>query len=151
MERFSDLELRGDRLSAVILTEGRASESLRELFIAGSATWPTEGIKIRPAHLEERGAVDAFPQRNPETNEITVSCKASSELIQAINSGRDKMSVEFFPLKQRQTKSGVIEISKALITAAATVQNPAYSQTSAKLREHYRNIWNQFIWGMQCL
>ena len=149
MERFSDLELRGDRLSAVILTEGRASESLRELFIAGSATWPTEGIKIRPAHLEERGAVDAFPQRTG--NEITVSCRASSELIEAINSGRNKMSVEFFPLKQRTTKSGVIEISKALITAAATVQNPAYTQTSAQLREHYQSIWNQFIWGMQCL
>lgn len=149
MERISDLELRGDRLSAVILTEGRASESLRELFLNGSATWPTEGIKIRPAHLEEVGAVDAFPQRTGD--QITVSCRASDELIKAINGGRNKMSIEFFPLKETRTGSGIREISKALITGAACVRRPAYRQTSAELRDHYRNVWEQFLWGMQCL
>ena len=129
-----ELEIReSGRLHGLLLTEGRASTDRRELFTPGAVEWPHTGIMIRPNHLQDAGAVVAYPYRDGA--EIRVNITPSEELRESVESGAKYMSVEFRALEEETTDSGIREVTRALLMGAATVANPSYRQTSAELRE----------------
>lgn len=133
------VELReSGRLHGVLLTEGRASSDRPnadrpELFVMGSVEWPSTGVRIRKKHLVDAGSVLAYPYR--EGAEIRVNVNPSTELREAVESGKRYMSVEFRALEEKTTDSGVREILRALLIGAAVVRTPSYRQTSAEIRE----------------
>ena len=98
----------GPVLHGVILQEGRAGRRRRELFAPGSVAWPPEGIAIRTAHLGPTEAT-AIPTREP-TGEIRISAPATPAIVAAVKAGRNRMSVEFAPLRETRTESGIREI-----------------------------------------
>ena len=129
-------------LHGVILTEGRAGRRRRELFAPGAVTWPPEGIAIRTAHLGP-SEVTAIPTREP-TGEIRIAVPATPAIVEAVKSGRNRMSVEFAPLRETRTESGIREILRAYCDGAALTDSPEYQQTAAELRDaaHPRRWWN---------
>ena len=112
------LELReaGERLTGVILQEGRIASERLELFIPGALVWPDEGIALRTEHrgLEVGRAI---PSRLPN-GEIRISVKASPEIREAFGSKRF-LSVEFTSLDETRNASGVREIDRAYVDGAA--------------------------------
>ena len=130
---ITDLELReSGRLHGLLLTEGRASSDRKELFLAGSVTWPATGIRIRPRHLVDQGSVLAYPYRDGA--EIRVNVQPTTELREAVQSGAKSMSVEFRAVEESVTPSGIREIVSALLVGAAVVRTPSYQQTAAEIR-----------------
>lgn len=142
---YGEIELREGTgtLSATILTEGRAANSLRELFLLGACTWPTDGVLLRAAHLRDEGSQIVFPTRH--NNEIHVNCTPTPEIRAAVENGARFMSVEFHALAETRTESGIREIARAMIVGAATVRNPVYKSTRAELRER-REIDRYLLW-----
>ena len=131
----------GPVLHGVILQEGRAGRQRRELFAPGSVSWPSEGIAIRTAHLGPTEAT-AIPTREP-TGEIRISAPATPAIVAAVKAGRNRMSVEFAPLRETRTESGIREIERAFVDGAALTDRPEYQQTAAELRELApRKWWN---------
>ena len=123
-------ELRG-----VILQEGRAASGGRaEVFAPGAVTWPAEGIAIRAQH---RGDFETrtLPTRD-KRGRIRIRAKATDGIREAIRAGKRYMSVEFRALDERVTKGGVREILRALVEAAALVDDPEYDSTSAEVRNN---------------
>ena len=128
----------GPVLHGVLLTEGRAASGRRlELFAPGAAVWPAEGVEIRTVHLGPTEAV-AVPVRHGA--EIRVAVPATPALVSAVRAGRNQMSVEFFPLMETRTASGVREVEHALITGATVTDRAEYTQTRAELRDRRRKV-----------
>lgn len=148
MDRIVDIEIRGnDILKGTLITEGRASVNLKELFVPGAVEWPATGILVRAAHLQEAGSIRAHPARIG--HEIQVECKASPEIVEAVNNGRNRMSVEFRSLDESTTPgSGIREISRALLVGGACTDRPCYSQTKAELRGQDRLLNDYLYWGL---
>ena len=135
----------GEQLYATLITEGRAASGGRaELFTPGSAEWPTKGVGILTMH---RGTVEAraIPDRQPD-GRITVVTPATPAIREAVQGGRDRMSVEFHALEERTTKGGVREVLKGFIMRAALVDNPEYDTTAAEVREADREHWRRLPW-----
>ena len=137
------LELReaGERLQGVILQEGRIASERLELFSPGALVWPDEGIALR---LEHRGLEvgRAIPARLPN-GEIRISVKASPEIRAAYGSKRF-LSVEFTSLDETRNASGVREIARAYVDAAAMTAAPEYLQARAELRSRAKRakaVW----------
>ena len=128
------------RLHGVILTEGRASADRKELFVNGSVQWKNTGILVRAAHMDDRGAVTAFPFRNESKIEVNIA--PSPEIRAAVEDGARYMSIEFRALEETETGSGIREITSALLVGAAVVKNPSYVQTSAEIR-HRADVLNK--------
>ena len=140
-----DVELRdsasGPILHGLILTEGRAGRRRAELFVPGSVQWPAEGISIRTAHLAPM-EVRAVPVRG-ENGAISIAVPATPAIVSAVKAGRNRMSVEFAAIRENRTESGVREIERAWVDAAALSDDPEYGQTSAELRDRRpRHWWN---------
>ena len=147
MNKIVDIELRkgGRMLHGVILTEGRVSQDRKEIFVPGAAEWPSTGIRVRPGHLSETGAVTGFPKRMG--SEIVLTVPASKEIRSAVESGCRHMSVEFQSIEENTTPSGVREILRGMILGAAVVGNPSYQQTAAELRSG--SSLSEFVnWGL---
>jgi len=142
------VELResGGEFRGVILQEGRASSDRRELFTPGATAWPASGIRILAGH---RGAVlaTAVPERGAG-GEITVTAPATPQLREAVRS-RPHMSVEFHAIRESRTASGIREVERAFVDAAALVASPSYPQTSAEVRSggHRKAIWGGLLTG----
>lgn len=131
----------GGEFVGIVLVEGRASRDRRELFVPGAARWSSDGIAILDRH---RGAelARAVPTRLADGS-IEVRTPATKELRNAVNSGNRHMSIEFFPLAERRTASGIRELTRAFIDGAALVKSPSYEQTRAELRSrsHKVEVW----------
>ena len=100
----------------------------------------SRGISIRAAH---RGAeeVRAVPVREPN-GEIRISAVATPTIVEAVRTGRDRMSVEFYALQEHRTAGGVREVLRALVEAAALTDDPEYQQTAAEVRNRRgRRVW----------
>lgn len=140
------IELRSSgTLHGRILEEGRASESLSELFLVGAVDWGSAGIPLRVDHKEDRGAETVFPYRRAAS--IFVNCaQPSVELRDAVQSGKRYMSVEFISIKERRTRSGIREIAKAMLVGVSLVKAPAYVQTFAEMRSARRKIKRYALW-----
>ena len=130
------------RLHGVLIAEGRAATGGRaEVFAPGSVVWPDEGVQIKIGHGGPAVAM-AHPARHP-SGEIRISAPATPAMVEAVEAGRDGLSVEFLALKEEQTAGGVREIRRALVDAAALVSWPEYSQARAELRgkKGKRYLW----------
>ena len=131
----------GPRLIGTIVQEGRAAENSRaELFTPGSIAWPEDGIAIKTRHYGPT-EVRAVPVRQQDGS-INVEVRATPAMVEAVQSGRDGLSVEFVSLREHRTSAGVREIRRALIDGAALTDKPEYAQGVAELREkRSRQIW----------
>ena len=78
-----------------------------------------------------------MPVREPDGS-IRIAVRATPAIAAAVKSGRDAMSVEFFPLREHRTAGGVREITRALVDGATLTDDPEYSQTGAELRKRRR-------------
>lgn len=139
-----DVELREadddvPRLHGVILVEGRAARGGRaELFAPGAVTWPNDGIAIRTEHF---GPVEARAMPSRVGTEIRISARATPGIVQAVQAGRRRMSVEFHLLAETRTAAGVREIERALVDAVALTDHAEYDQTSAEVRDRKVTRW----------
>ena len=123
----------GEELHGVILQEGRAASGGRaEVFVPGSVSWPTEGVRILDEH---RGPAltKAFPTRDAE-GRIKIRARATAAIRAAVAAGKKYMSIEFRCQEERMTKGGVREVMRAFVDAAALVANPEFDTTSAEVR-----------------
>lgn len=126
-------------LTGLILQEGRAARSRREIFAPNSLTWPESGIEIKAVHLGPT-EVRAHPVRG-RNGEITISAPANDALQQAVGAGKTQMSVEFVSLREETGASGIREIQSAYCTGAALVFDGEYGQTRAEIRNKRRSSW----------
>ncbi len=130
------------RLHAVLIQEGRASTGGRsEVIIPGAITWPDAGISLRAVHRGPAIGV-AHPARHPN-GEIRIATLATGAVIQAVESGKTGMSIEFTALREKTTKGGIREVQAAYVDAAALVSNPEYEQGRAEIRSRKRRsqLW----------
>ena len=119
-------------LHGVMLVEGRAASQRKELFTLGSVEWPSSGIAIRTEHL---GAEEVRAQViRGRDGTLTVTARATENIRKAIANGARWLSVEFTALQASRTAGGIREITSALVSAAALVAIPEYTQTSAEVR-----------------
>ena len=129
------------QLFGVMVTEGRAASGGRaELFTPGSVEWPADGVGILLAH---RAAPEtrAAAERQPD-GRITLTGEATPAIREAVEGGRQYMSVEFHSLAERTTKGGVREILRAYVPDAALVDRPEYDTTAAEVRtRRRRRLW----------
>ena len=136
------IELREDdgtrRLHATLLQEGRAADRAAEVFTPGSVTWPADGVAIRTRHGQPT-ELRAMPVRTPDGS-IKIAVKATDRIVEAVESGLDGMSVEFQPLEESTTPSGVREITRGFVHSAALADRATayYPQGQAELREKPR-------------
>ncbi len=134
-----DVEVResegdGPRLHGIILQEGRAArEGRAELFVPKSLVWPHNGIGINLKH-HGRPEVRAVPVRDPDGN-IRIAAPATPAIVEAVRAGRNRLSVEFHPIRATRTAGGVREIESALAIGATLTDRPEYHQTHAEVRE----------------
>ncbi len=140
---FAKVEIRqrdkGPRLHGVLVQEGRAASGGRaELFAPGSVLWPDEGVSILIGH-GGRVATTAHPARHP-SGEIRIAVPANDQIVEAVQSGRDGLSVEFVALRENRTAGGVREIERAFVDGAALVSEPEYGQARAELRAAKKGI-----------
>ena len=123
----------GPQLHLVAVQEGRAAgETRRELFTPGSISWPATGVAVRAEH---RGAEHgrAVPER-AENGEIRLSVPARPPLFAAFQAGKRFASVEFFALEERTTKTGIREVTRALVDGVALTDQPEYEQGRVEIR-----------------
>ena len=122
----------GPHLLATIIQEGRAGSVRSELFAPMAIIWPPEGIAIRTEHRGKE-IIRSIPERHTN-GEIRICARATPE-IQAAYTTRKFMSIEFVALSENRTSSGIREIERAFVSAAAMVADPEYAQAAAEVRE----------------
>lgn len=127
----------GEHLNGVILQEGRAGTSRKELFTPQSLSWPAEGVPLRTTHLQgEVGRV--VPTRHPG-GEIRIRLKVTPEIRAAFSEGKQFLSAEFFALRESRS-AGIREIEHALLSGTAMVSSPEYKQATAEIRSTQRRM-----------
>ena len=119
-------------LVGVMLVEGRAASQRKELFTLGSVEWPSNGIAIRTEHLAaEETRAQVFRGKD---GTLTVKARATEGIRKAVAAGKSYLSVEFQSLRESKTRGGIREIQSAIVSGAALVSTPEYTQTYAELR-----------------
>ena len=132
----------GPRLYATVLTEGRCAASRRELFTPNSVVWPADGVAVLGEHYGAELA-RAVPTRE-SNGEIRIEVRASDAVRRLVDvEGRKHMSVEFLPIEERTTESGVREVLRAMVDRVALTANPDYDTTRAEVRERRRRRWRR--------
>ena len=121
------------KLSGVLIQEGRIARRRAEVFAPGSIQWPGNGIGVQVGH-HSPVEVRAMPVRSPGGH-IEISARTTPAIVEAVESGKSGLSVQFYSLEETRNASGVREIREALVTHAALVENPEYSQGRAELRD----------------
>ena len=139
LRRHIELRQRGKRLEGVIVQEGRAASVRKEIFTPGSVQWSANGINLRAGHGGRSVAV-AFPERR-SSGEISISVPINSGILSALDKHGNGLSVEFIALEERSLRSGIREIRRAYVDAAALVRNPEYEQATAEIRNKRRLKW----------
>ena len=112
-----------------------------EVFAPGSISWPTNGVALQARHygppimrfepkLDGTSLmIDADLPDTPEARDLAAEIRSGN---------RAELSIHFHPAEE-ETKSGVREISAALVTAVAAVKSGAYgAQTAVEVRERRR-------------
>ena len=128
------------RLEGTLIQEGRVGRVRAEVFAPNSIRWPGEGVGILVEHRSQPEVL-AMPVRLPD-GRIQVSTRATEKMIQAVEGGKNGMSIEFHALQEHRNRSNVREIQSALVVNAALVANPEYGQGKAELRQQKRRrIW----------
>ena len=136
----------GPTLHGVVIQEGRAARARREVFAPGSVTWPAEGMGVMARHSSNGGVVESRGMPRREANGIIrIAAPATPALQEAVESGRQYMSVEFFPMEERRTMGGIREIVKAFVPRVALMDDPEYAQTGAEVRRIEERQGGAFI------
>ena len=126
----------GERLTGVLLQEGRAASVRPEVFAPGALVWSSDGIAIRTEH-RGREVARAIPTRGTN-GEIRISALATPEIRAAYASGKRYLSAEFQSLAEIRTRANVREIQRAFVGVAALVREPEYTQATAEVRARAR-------------
>ncbi len=148
--RFA-VELREDqsrlspgRLTGVILNYNEMASDRRELFETDSLTWPAEGIVINRQHERRAPIMRVIPVVKdgavlvdaplPDTQ---AGRDAATELRAGLFRG---LSVEFRSIRESY-QAGVRRISQAALFAAALVDSPSYTGSTAEVRTKRVRVW----------
>ena len=127
-------------LSGVVLQEGRAGTTRKELFAPQSVTWPAEGITVRTVHLQD-DVGRAIPTRHAG-GEIRIKVRATSEIRSAWAAGKRFFSAEFHALSESRAAAGIRELLSAYLVGVSLVADPEYSQAVAELRSKSKaRVW----------
>ena len=138
------VELRGadgaQWLSGVVLQEGRAGTTRKELFCPQSVTWPAEGIIVRTTHLQD-DVGRAIPTRHAG-GEIRIKVPSTPEIRSAWDAGKRFFSAEFHALEETRAAAGIRELLSAYLVGASLVAAPEYKQAVAELRHKSKaRVW----------
>ena len=122
----------GPHLTGVLLQEGRAASVRAEVFAPLSVVWGEDGVAVLTEH---RGAEvgRAIPSRHPN-GEIRIRMPATPAVQSAFTS-KKFLSIEFVSLSETRMASGIREIARAYVSAAAMVTDPEYTQAGIEVRE----------------
>ena len=106
----------GPHLTGVLLQEGRAASVRAEVFAPLSVVWGEDGVAVLTEH---RGAEvgRAIPSRHPN-GEIRIRMPATPAVQSAFTS-KKFLSIEFVSLSETRMASGIREIARAYVSAAA--------------------------------
>ena len=133
-------------LHGVILETGRVASDRQEVFVPGSAIFPSTGVELFRGH--HGPSVMTF---DPIVDGSTIRIDArlpdnaiGRQVAGEVRSGkRSALSVEFVSLEEGKV-SGVRELRSALVSAAALVPAGAYVQAKAEIRSRKgrrRRLW----------
>ena len=147
---FASIEFRASEtddspgtISGLILPIGRIAADRKEVFVPGSATFPSGGVRLllehqgrevmvfEPVAVEDGYHIEAVLPNSPEGVEAAALVKSGK---------RSALSVEFRAL-EAETVSQVREVRSALVEAAALVPSGAYEQAQAELRGRELRWW----------
>ena len=147
--RCATIELRAasgtpGRIIGVIIETGRIASDRPEVFAPNSVSWPAEGVRLLAEH-EGREVMTFTPTMDGAKVTINAPLPDTAlgrECAAEIRSGRKRdLSIEFHALEAASI-SGVREIRRALIPAAALVQAGAYDQAQVEIRKRQRRrLW----------
>ena len=135
------------RLVGTLLRYGEVASDRKEVFEPGSLSWPESGIVLNRQHSRKSPVMRILPQvvgdrvvldaALPDTTagrDIAAEMRADPPLFTGL-------SIEFRSLKQR-FEGGLRKISKAVLSAAAVVDSPAFSGSAVELRQkNRRRVW----------
>ena len=133
------------RIVGTVIELGRIAGDRPEVFAPGSISWPSGGVRLLAEH-EGREILMFTPTMDGARVRIDAPLPDTGigrEAAAEIRSGRKAdLSVEFIPLEDARV-SGVREIRRALIPAAALVQAGAYGdQARVEVRQRRgRRLW----------
>ena len=125
----------GERIIATVIQEGRAASQRRELFTVGALQWNTSGIDILDSH-KGTSIANAMPSRSMD-GRVQVSIPATAHIVE-LRERKPYMSIEFIALEENTTNGGIREITRALLTGAAFVDDPEYVQANTEIRNKKR-------------
>ena len=126
------------RIIGTIIQEGRAASERLELFAPNSIQWSANGIDILDAH-RGNSLANAMPRRQQD-GRITVAIPADSRIME-VREAAPYLSIEFIALSESTRGDGVREINQALVTGAAFVPDPEYTQATTEVRNKRLPIW----------
>ena len=130
-------------LAGVILPVGRVASDRKEIFVPGSATFPSTGVRLLLEH-EGRVVMTFEPEVVSDGYRIEAALPRTpegEEAAELVRSGkRSNLSVEFQTLEEERV-SEVREVRRALVSAAALVGSGAYAQARAELRSRVMQWW----------
>lgn len=134
----------GRRLVGTAIQEGRAAGDRGEVFAPGSITWPAEGMGVA---LKHKGAPETrATTTRTDAGEITIEARATDKMVEAYESGRRALSIEFHALAESRKGGNVREITSAFVPLVAMVPAGAYDEAQSELRERRRDHWRRIPW-----
>ena len=125
------------QLVGTMIQEGRASTGGRaEVFAPNSIEWPAQGVAVL---LEHRGQPETRGQVvRQRDGRLTLVARATDRIRAAVAAGKKFLSVEFRSLKERTTRAGIREVSRAFVDACALTARPEYDHAIAEVRSARR-------------
>ena len=129
-----------------LLRYGEQAKDRKELFEAGSLTWPESGIVLNRQHSRAAPIMRLIPKVLGDTVIIDAALPdtaagrdTAAEIKSKLFTG---LSIEFRAIKQ-SFQGPLRRISQAALSAAAVVDSPAFAGSSLELRhgEKRRIVW----------
>ena len=146
--RFEQDETRASpgRLVGTLLTYGERAGDRPELFVRGALEWPPGGIVINEMHVRQAPILRAVPFLDGDKVQVDQPFPntqrgrdAATNLREGVYTG---LSVEFGALAEGR-RGNVREIRRAVLTGGALVDRPAYTSSTAEVRQRAgrKRIW----------
>lgn len=146
--RWAEDETRASpgRLVGTLLTYGERAGDRPEVFARGALEWAKNGVVINEQHNRQAPILRAVPFLDGDAVRIdqpfpntTRGRDAATNLREGVYTG---LSVEFGALAEGR-RGSLREIRRAMLTGAALVDKPAYTGSTAEVRQRAgrRRLW----------
>ena len=145
--REDDTRQSPGRLVGTLLTYGESARNRREVFEAGSLSWPSDGIVLRRQHVRAAPIMRAIPEVRGDKVVIDTPLPDTQAGRDAAIEIRDGLftglSVEFQAIQQTY-RGGVRHIRQAKLSGAGLVDEAEYVGSAVEVRgrrEGRRRVW----------